>query len=596
MFDGVIVLKSVFYILTYSGLFISVLLYKKTEIEQNIIIWISLSIIIIMCLNSLAAVVFSLIGIPINVLSLSFSNILLAGLLAVRIIKHKEYQSYYFSIKDLIIVVFICIFSVVIGINRFSLNLDINYLTSDPSQHFQFALNILNSGKVSSMFFAALNNAVIIEILLPVFSEMGMVKSFIISDIMMFALSGLVFYSLIEEFLTKKTTYILAFFFTIFYLICYPLNNLIFGFVYLGIGVSLVGYIIFMSKITFLEDSSINERSIPLLALGTLGVILCYSLFAPIIYLSLASIFIYYYWKKRELLKRQTIFYFFLLFILPGLIGVYFSYFKIFTDGVTMQSGISMEGYIYRDVYSNFVLIIPIAIFVVFEQYKHKSIRVESILFFLLLCFMVFLFADGIIYSKVSSYYYFKNYYLLWLIVLYLVFQGLIKLGHENKPFFLSILIVWMGLFLLNQSQIEIKIQNRNLNFMPTAYAGSYFDLYNENMRQLKSDERRFDKDKMELYKYVRSFKEEKNIAIPISGYWEDVYWYEGLTDQRLKEYYEWNLENISFIDKIAVDKIEYIVVLNSSELYQSNPQYFEKLEIVFQNDAGTLFYLKKEE
>ena len=97
-------------------------------------------------------------------------------------------------------------------------------------------------------------------------------------------------------------------------------------------------------------------------------------------------------------------------------------------DEVTVGNAISAEGSIYRDLYSNFVFFIPIALFGFVLLIKRKK---NSFLSWFTPIFVVFtfgMFAVGYKTEAVSTDYYYKNYYLLWTIVFLLIVYGMSNL------------------------------------------------------------------------------------------------------------------------------------------------------------------------
>lgn len=168
---------------------------------------------------------------------------------------------------------------------EFSINLNIAYIMSDPAVHFRNAMDMINNGTVSSMCFASTNNALFISMFIPVVENtVNLYRAFILSDIVMLMLSGGVIYILIERYMNKRVVMFIGLLLVGLYMGGYPLNNMLFGFNYLGMCVSLIGVLIyFLERFYNLEIT--DKLAFPILSMFFLSVSLCYSLFSPAVWI-----------------------------------------------------------------------------------------------------------------------------------------------------------------------------------------------------------------------------------------------------------------------------------------------------------------------
>ena len=131
-------------------------------------------------------------------------------------------------------------------------------------------------------------------------------------------------------------------------------------------------------------------------------------------------------------------------------------------DEVTVGNAISAEGSIYRDFYSNFVFFIPIALFGFVLLIKRKK---NSFLSWFTPIFVVFtfgMFAVGYKTEAVSTYYYYKNYYLLWTIVFLLIVYGMSNLDRDGRKTAVFYLCSWAFVATLFVTGLENRIEQRN--------------------------------------------------------------------------------------------------------------------------------------
>lgn len=68
-------------------------------------------------------------------------------------------------------------------------------------------------------------------------------------------------------------------------------------------------------------------------------------------------------WKMHKLVSRDTVVTCLAVFLIPCILGFVYTYAGVFKDGVTVSSAIVNEGACYRDLFSNFVIYIPLILF-----------------------------------------------------------------------------------------------------------------------------------------------------------------------------------------------------------------------------------------
>ena len=587
-------ISSMIFLLSCIFLSVGFYLLKKSEKRLNAVAWIPVTFITWMCYNAYLSAIINLISIPINVKSFSIFNFIIGAFIWYRIIKKREIQSYSISKFDIIAICALIIIAIYIGKVRFTSSLLETYLTSDPSVHFQFAMDIVNNQKVSDMYFAQLSNALIIETLVPIFklTVTNYYKIFIMSDILMFLLSGMIFYSVISKWMDKRLLKVIGFIITVFYMLAYPLNNLVFGFVYLGLGVSVIAYIIFVVDLYINEDLD-KKINIILISFGMLAIFLCYALFMPVVYLATFIALSIYFYKKKDLFTIKTFFRYVIIYLIPVIFGFIYMYLGVFTGGVSPGNAISNEGGIYRDLYSNFIFVIPFALYAFIADIKMRKLDSSSWVFLILGIFIAGFLVIGLKTGKLSSYYYYKNYYFLWLIIMILVFKATCYL-YQVKELIIISLMLYIGIAVIGVYNIEDKIKNINPNYVSSIRASQYGDLYAENIFNLRTPRRVVDENKMELMEYVYSNLVEEGQYVPVIASGEDVYWYEAITNQRQKDLLFWERNSENYIDIIEdTEKVHYITVYKSTEPYETNKEYFDSFDKIFENEAGFVIRIK---
>jgi|AGTN01.3.fsa_nt_gi hypothetical protein len=271
---------------------------------------------------------------------------------------------------------------------------------------------------------------------------------------------------------------------------------------------------------------------------------------------------------------------------------MYYSYFGTFnsTTALTVGNAFNLDGYIYRDLYSNFIIFIPFALYGLIKLLKGKEPNSAAISFIAMVLFTGALFVFGI-YGKIAGYYYYKCYYVLWLLVFYLLVYGLFLLEERAKTLIVVYASVWALLAGLNFSGLEAKLVEKKLDFVPTAKSGTYFDIYNFNKWKLQEDTR-YDPEMMASFKYIDDhLLGNKNASVQCICYFENVFWYEAITNQRLNNEYWWKKAQETLIRELKNGTYDYAFV----QKYDGTLFVLDELQgysIVFENDFGCVYLL----
>lgn len=171
-----------------------------------------------------------------------------------------------------------------------------------------------------------------------------------------------------------------------------------------------------------------------------------------------------------------------------------------------------------------------------------------------------------------------------------MAFIGISYLSEYAREVVVCCFITWAAVAGLYVSRIEEVLNDRKPLFVPMQKADQLNDVYSFNCQLLMFPG--YSGEKMELYQYVYENLVAKGKTVPIASGWEDDYWYQAITNQRLsKDLQHWKDEKKYF--EVLKDEGEAILVLKDSELYTKHQKYFDKLEQIFENEAGFVARLK---
>ena len=498
---------SLIYILISIITIIMFMALKKTNKKENIILWTVLAIITKMCLNIFIAVVFSIVNIKCSLTNLSIVQIILIIAIGIKIIKDKQIQKYYIKIQDIIMIIILLILVIIIGIKQYGIPFNAKYIITDGAVHFlsttEFyeASHLLTSEESNflnnfSTFMpgAYVNCGILLKGLSSFISVKDYYTIFALFDLGVLFLSGALFYFIISSKKHKKSEYILAYIFTIIYLIGYALNSTLSGFCYLSLGLDFILSMIILIK--YIKDK--NDINTILMFLINFGLFFSYYYFAPVVYVGV-FIYLLQIWKKKrtKIFKTENIINIFFILILPGLFGIYYMFLKeIFTFNYVMPNdALKIEGEIYSNNISNFIPFIPFVIIYTINLIKKKKIDIKFNILLLEILFIITLLIGKLL-GKVSNYYFYKAYYLLWIVTLITAFEGFIFVKRKKKIIaYIFIILYSIGLIfslIINKPLYIYDIYYYNLSNMNAEYIikSEYFEIVDYYYKNLEKEKK----------------------------------------------------------------------------------------------------------
>ena len=587
---------SVFFVVCYLVLAGGAYFYKKSEEKFYGITWIALIFLLIQCYHAFLAAILNVIHIPVNLITFGIFDLVAGAVFWFLIYKRKEKQQYIYGIIDLIVVV--CLLIAVVWfakIRYYGLDLCINYKTVDPAPRFREAMDFVNTQGISRMFYAQVVNGTMIELFAPFEQVDYYYRFYVLSDIVQLFVSGLMFFGAIRKYVKGKFLSVASVIVTMIFLLGYPLNSTIYGFTYLGMGITLVAMLWVLTDL-FMEESINKNLNIFLLMLGCHAMFQCYALFMPITYLAVIFAIFLKQQRKKILVSKDTVLTCLAVFLFPCISGLWYTYMDVFVeDGVSVGSAISAEGAIYRDLYSNFLPFLPLAVYGFYRLIKEKKNSFLTWFTPLFAAFTFGMFAMGYHNRSVSTYYFYKNYYVLWLVLLALGFYALAGLKKEALTMVSLYFGSWAFVLIMFLSGLETRIYNNNPLYVISAKGMQYNDLVCFNYNTMK--EPPYAEPRMAMAHFVYSNLIEGGATqkpVPCAYNDDQFYWYEGVTDQRLSDYMYWKSDYDTF-KKNLEENCEYVSVMIDSRIYLDNQDYFDSRERVFENEIGFVARVNKD-
>lgn len=594
------ILQSLFFMISFLILFMGLLLYKKRECEE-IVQALVLKFVAILCWGAMWAGIFSMIGIPVNIVSIGITYLASSAFLWISIMRKKEIQRYTWNWQDIMVVAGLIVIILMVALHFFSKELELRYWTSDAAVHMISATDVVRSQKVSSMYFGPLYNGLVMEVFQPWFHGINIYKGFMIADITMIILQTIIFYVMIKPLFSKGSHRIMGAILTLLYFAGYPLHGFIYTFNYWGIGVLLISFVIIILRQYFGKELE-KRYCIFALMLGCIGVVTSYMMFAPVVFIAVFLSLVYYARKEEgKIFSVKNVIMAFEVFLLPCILALYFCYFQFFV-GQELEIGTALneQGAIYRQLYMDFIWVIPFVIYILIHSVKQRKIDVSLIF---LLCFGLFTFLMLVLSykEKISSYYYYKLYFPMWLLCFGIAAQGIIRMMEREKEFLYSCFALYGGILALNVTNTEAKIVASPAILQLESASARIFPLYHENLEYVKRDwgVYKFNPEILKLYEYVNDNMsgEEKDIPMIVSGdAYPYCYWYMAFTGEDCHSYYGWTHDIKEIKEYISKGQMNYVVLLRNSAFYTENHQYWDSFEQVYSNSKGFIVKVNNEE
>ena len=584
-------IEAVTYVVSTILLFILISLVKKNnqklEITKTIVVILTLTL----GYNTLCAYILNLINIPITLNALSIINAICSIAILAKIIKNREIQKYTVSKTNILVfILFVAITTVIVHINFADLT-KVRYVSMDAREHYkaarEFSENTSLSNKAKEnntvgeafMPMGYVNAGILFKVVEPYIGTVMLYKMFILFEAFVYLLTGIMFYMLVEKYVSKINSKIIAILFSVIYVLGYPLNAWISGFHYLVIGILFIETIIYIvSQIGRLE----LKYELIIMFVLNFGLILSYSLFCPFVY---GAEFVYFIYKYRK--EKIKLFLFVLVpLILPGIIGV--DYLIVPALG-KVGASIALEGWLYKNLWSNFILFVPFAIYALYKNIRSKEFTFENVLLLLLILYMAVLFI-GTKTGKCSEYYFYKNYFILWMMIILLNIKGMLKtLEQQNGQY---IVFAYTVIYLI---MFSISVYTGKTYVLQKAddSLSKTMEIFTFNNTMINAKNAEFiTKDELTMYyemeKIIQNNWRKCNNQILFVTDPTPERWIQSLTGYK----------NILFDDKqyaienLQQENYQYIVTFENKDTYQNMEKYInvENFEVIYKSNIGNIY------
>lgn len=490
----------IFYCLTVIAMLVTFVIVKKSDKKLNLINWCILSLISYLGFNILICMIFGNLNIKTNLVFLSIINLLVVAGLGFKIYKDKKIQTFEIRKRDFIAVFVSLLIVCYMAVNQYTpLSKTVANASVDACNHYtaatHFADEMIILSKIDNKTGynlktmqpgAYINTGILMSVVRSVLPEFKDYVTFKIFEMGILALNILAFYMLVSDKLKTKKNFIVGLVFLVLYAFAYPYTSLLYGFSYLSMSIAFATGLFYLAKIYDTDDCNLLLKTVLILLMGV-GIIFSYCLFVPALF---AFICIYVFVKdmkkdEKKYLKffsKSTLIITGVLLVLTILAILYLVVPTfIDTDQNKLTDAIGFIGGSYKSLYQDFLFYIPFVVLFIYKSIKNKELNFQTLALALLVG-QTLLCLIGLILGIVSSYYYYKIYYIIWILLLDIAIEIMCD-ASENKELLVllkSYTIVWILIIFSAVAGWEMKLLAKAPDLIESprtaTLAGIYYD------------------------------------------------------------------------------------------------------------------------
>lgn len=319
-----------------------------------------------------------------------------------------------------------------------------------------------------------------------------------------------------------------------------------------------------------------------------------YYLFVPVVYGALLLYYILQFKKQTgKIINKDMIWFTILTLIAPFCIGMIYHVLPgiISTEQVQVQKLVQVEGYIYRNLLSNFVLLIPFTLYYFYDKIVEKNLSHIDIFTLLLIMYMLALYI-GTIFFNISTYYFFKNYFVMWLVAWYLSFKGIAKLCENKKKCgkYISTIFIVTYIAILIYSFFNVNVEINKKKFNPDEKITDVMDIYGINKTVTFKVDEEFTQEEMKLLEFAKENMKLENKNTLLLANQRQEFWIWTILKYRYKD----NLNYVTsekYINRWNKKEYEYLIYFTKSTNYIKYKDIvdFKDAEVLYKNNSGSI-------
>lgn len=546
------VMLSILYIIIMVACLAGLLCCPKAEKSINGVKAVIAGSMALLCYQVIVSMLFYVSGVTVGLFSMGAATLLPAVALWLVIWKKKRIQKMFWRLSDVISVLLLLAFVLWISIDMFGTHIGLRYLTVDAAKNFADTMQVVRSGSMQSFNIQTVVEVLFIELCAPFLSAAEYYKAVVLADISMRILEICMFYVLARTISDKKIMQIMAPIFAIAYFWGYPVYNFMTGnYPDWSTGVMMLEFVIYVLLLLEKRKDAWKEKY------GTR----LYQVAAVLAVVLVIAILVLFFLRHDAWLVQ-----------------------------ITQSSYGGTE--IYASLYAELVFFLPALIYVCYYVFlKKMDGKVLGILSILAIAWTVYLYNiwfDG----GMSNYYYYRNYYTLWLFGWLLAAQAL-AIAAETKELaeYFSYLGFIAVLAVIVLSDYEGRMADKHMDYDGAYVTKNFFGLYRYNADTLLLDyaEDEVSVESIAVYDYVAENCGAERVPILT----EDLrtrLWYDALTGKKSEIYSlaEFGLPDV--LEALEMDGVGMVAIQKDAEEYELYQDYFARCEVIYETEDAAVY------
>lgn len=248
------------------------------------------------------------------------------------------------------------------------------------------------------------------------------------------------------------------------------------------------------------------------------------------------------------------------------------------------------------------LLLFPLPIYLFIKDAKNNKLKNNifiGLLLFFIIAFIGILFIGNSL-GKVSIYYISKNYFGLWILLLYCNYKALILLAEKGN--YLPRLFIGVYVFLMIICTIfsDVKLIDDVLENKEETPA-TVMEIFGANKTMLFKEQEKLNQEEINILMYAKeNLDYNSKIEVVTEGiqyYWSYVLIKYVNYEDRLDDigYGQFKLNTKSMYLREKINKVDYMIYFNRSKNYNNlKEELFKNSEIIYENSAGGILKYKK--
>ena len=202
--------------------------------------------------------------------------------------------------------------------------------------------------------------------------------------------------------------------------------------------------------------------------------------------------------------------------------------------------------------------------------------------------------------GRVSTYFLMKNYYALWIVLIYINFRSLMHIFDKDKKNAYIIIACYLFIIAINLMFVNMPLNKESINENESLI--NLVEIFGVNKTMILDRTDDYTREEIDILRYAKENLDFSNYEIDTLGDPEQVYWsysllkyvnYDEMLDETADGQSRLDLKRVTTLTNIG--KIDYIIYFKRCEYYKLvSPILFDNGEIIYENEAGGIVKYNK--